>query len=66
MLVLIPIIGPPLATVTAYIGWQIMLGSVAMAVAPITPITQPIAKIATAPIILPLMLLGSGFFALAF
>jgi len=57
MLVLIPIIGPPLATVTAYVGWQIMLASVVAAMAP------PAAK---DPIILPLMLIGSGLFALAF
>ena len=59
MLVLMPIIGPPLATVTAYIGWQIMLGSVVL-----TAVMAPPA--AKDPIILPLMLLGSGLFALAF
>ena len=60
MLVLIPIIGPPLATVTAYVGWQIMLGFVVL-----TAVVAPPA--AKDPIInLPLMLLGSGLFALAF
>jgi hypothetical protein len=58
MLVLIPIIGPPLATVTAYVGWQIMLASVVAAA-----VKVPVAK---DPIILPLMLIGSGLFALAF
>ena len=65
MLVLIPIIGPPLATVTVYIGWQIMLGSIVLTAVKV-PVATPPAKIATDAIILPLMLLGSGLFALAF